>query len=101
MYPVPPAGILLPTKGGEQRVEAQKVVIVHVFIAEAQSQYLLAYQFLYAVLDKSLIAVIEKTGAKISKVVFCDGNLSQEQSSRIGADGSAFEIRDNFFLARS
>jgi hypothetical protein len=45
MYPVPPAGILLPTKGGEQRVEAQNVVIVHVFIAQAQSQYLLAYQF--------------------------------------------------------
>jgi hypothetical protein len=51
-------------------------------------------------LDKSLITVIVKTGAKISKVICCDGNLSQEQSSRIGADGSAFEIRDNFFLAQ-
>ena len=90
------AGILLAAQRGKQRIEAQHVVVDNIFISQAQPHDPLADQFLHAVLDEPLIAVIHKAAGKLAQKIRRYGHFPQEQSAGIGADHPAVKIGHYF-----
>ena len=93
------AGILLAAQRGKQRIKAQHVMVDNIFISQAQPHDPLADQFLHAVLDEPLIAVIQKAGGKLAQKIRRNGDFTKEQSASIGANHPAVETGD--YLPRS
>ena len=79
--------------GGQQRIGAQLVVVVEVFVAEGESQHTLAHHDGQRVLDEATLAgVAEATGEFVAEAEVAVG-LAQQQHAAVAGEVAAAEIR--------
>jgi hypothetical protein len=73
-------------------------VIIEIFITESQAVDPLRYQLLNAGLNEIRIPVIPEAGRKLAHDPDALLNLSQQQPTAFGSDGSAVELGSNLSM---
>jgi len=87
-----PERIAFVAGGGQQRVQAETVVIVEVFITQRQPIEPLGQQLLERVIDKTLIAGIDKASRQRAGQTQAVINLAQEQDAAVAGERAAGKI---------
>jgi len=82
----------------ENRIAAQFVVVVQVFVAERNAMQALGYERLKAVLDQFLVAPVRETDRRLPGQSDPAIDLPQKKRARIRGDGAAIE-RGCYFAA--
>src|SRR5207302_7653666 len=79
-------GIFLADEDSEQRVVAELVMVVEVFVAEAQTEEALLEEFGQGVLDQLRVAVVGEAAGELLDEVELRFDLAEQQTARIGGD---------------
>jgi hypothetical protein len=82
--------------GRQQRIAAQLLVVVDVFIAQGLTVNPLGQQLRHRVFDLDLIAVIAKAAGQPSCESERKIDLAQEQAAAVGREGAAGKIGNDF-----
>jgi hypothetical protein len=84
-------GIVLGDQHGHEGVMPQLVVVVEIFVAQAQTEDALLDQFGQGVFDEVRVAAICETAGKLFDKTKLGFDLPQQQSARIGGDLAAIK----------
>jgi hypothetical protein len=84
--------IPLPHQCRQQRIAAQVIVIVQVFVPQRQPINALGDQFFQGVIDQIGVAVIGETGSELRQNSESSLDLREEQTPAIRGDLSTLEI---------
>ena len=77
----PPVGILLADGHSQQRVVAQRFVVVEVLVAADDPQYPLRQHILDSVLDARRVAVVCEAGRELPQQARTQGSLTQQRDA--------------------
>src|SRR5262245_16591124 len=88
-------GIFLADQDGQEGIVAQGVVVVEVFVAQAQAEDTLPQEFRERVFDPLGVAVIAEAARELLDEAELVLDFAQQQAARIGRDQSAVETRDD------
>ena len=92
----PPVGarhIRAPAQQRQQRDDAQRVVVVHVFVTEDQTKHALSYQFLDREFNRHRITMINKTSREITDEVLLTFAFAQQQRAAVRSNLPAIKRR--------
>jgi hypothetical protein len=84
----------------QERIAAQRVVIVEILVAQRQAVEALGEQLLHAVLDVARIAPVRKARRQLGAHPQPTIDALEQQPARIRAQVTAAEIRDHFARAK-
>ena len=91
--------VFLADQDGEQRIVAETVVVVEVFVAQAEGEDALFEQLRERVLNQVGMPMIGETGSELVDEVELGFDLSQQEAAGIGGDGTSVEASDNLATA--
>src|SRR5271166_5518990 len=94
--PVPAFGIAFADENGQQGIVAQAVMVVEIFVAQAQSEEPLLEQLGKGVLDQVGIAVIGEAAGKLLDEVELGFDLTEHQATGVGGNLATVETGDDF-----
>lgn len=86
----------LSTSCREQRIVAQLIVIIEVFVAQGEAQNTLLEESLQWVLNEFLVARIVETSREFLENPHRASRLAQEKHATVGREETSREIRDDF-----
>lgn len=89
-------GIAFADEDGQQGVVAQAVLVVEVFVAQAQAEEALHEEFGEGVLDEVGVAVVAEAAGERLDEVELGFDLAEEQSAAVGGDRPAVEAGHPF-----
>ena len=78
-------------QGGQERIPPELVVVVEILIPHCQAVDPLGYKLLDGVFDQVWVAVVDKTGGKLSQDAGPLFDLAQEQPTGVRTDCSPVE----------
>jgi hypothetical protein len=96
--PVLPRRIFLLAGGGQERIAAQLVVVIEIFVAQGQAIQPLGQQLRQGVIHKMGIAPIGEAARQPAREAQLLIHLAEEQHAAIAGEGAAGKIRHD--LAR-
>jgi hypothetical protein len=93
--PVLAGGVGLASQHGQQRIVAQPVVVVEVFVAQAQAEDALLEQLRDGVFDQVGVAVVGETSGELVEEMELRLDFAEQQAAAIAGDGPAVESSDD------
>jgi len=91
--------VFLADQDGELRIVAETVVVVEIFVAQAEGEDALFEQLRERVLNQVGMPMIGETGSELVDEVELGFDLSQQEAAGIGGDGTSVEASDNLATA--
>jgi hypothetical protein len=84
-------GVVLAGEDGEEGIVAELVVVVEVFVSQAEAKDPLFEQFGEGVFNAVGVAMVGETAAELIDEVELDFEFAEEQAAGVGGDGTAVE----------
>ena len=96
MQPIQAEGIALVASHGQQRIQAQPIMIIEVFVTQSQAVEPLGHQLLDRVIGITQIAPVSEAGRQRSRQSQALINLAQQQNAPVAGERAAGKIGDYF-----
>lgn len=93
---VGPGDVLPSAEERQQRIVAELVVVVQVFVAQGQAHHPLEEEFLHSEFELLFIPMIGEAVGELADDAEPLFDLAEQQSAGVGGDHAAIEIGDDF-----